>query len=560
MKRSYISNIQNLENINLLDEDSLEMTEQRIRGRDIAVLGLLLLLSLGTYTMVDATLENTPMELLEFSTFLGGSGDECMETIAYAFGSTTVDSKGNIIVVGRTTSTDFPLKNAFQDQLNGYTDSTISKFYPNGSLMFSTYFGGSQQELITGVAVDSDDNILIAGITGSSDFPLMNAFQSNSTNVSGGTTDCFITKFSEDGQSLLFSTYFGGTGNDWLYTMTVDSSDRIVISGTTQSTDFPLLHPVQDVNAGSLDIFVSLFEVDGQALLFSTYLGTTGIDHGRGIDFDSQGDIVLTGIVSSGNLTTEGAYQEEYAGGSSDAFLAKFHVNGTLAYFTFFGGASLEWGNALIVDSEDNVIITGFTTSDDLPTLNPYQDERVEYADMFITKFTPDGQSIVFSTYLGGSSVDHGNAITVDSHDNIIVTGQTNSVDFPTTLLYNTTSDYYSNVTLVAFDPDGSLLFSMAFGRLDNDIGIEVVWHSDYSFVILGYTRSTDFPVYEAYQGSNGGDYDMFIMKLNLENLMTTSPTSTSADGFPIGVLEGGIVLGIIAAVALALFVRKKLG
>jgi len=535
------------------------MSIQKIFRRKTAVFGFLMLLFLAAFSQAHATIENDPIELIEFSTFLGGTGDEHMD-VSYAFGSTVVDSKGNIIVVGQTTSIDFPLKDAYQDNISDYSDSTISKFHPNGSLIFSTYLGGSAQDLIMDVAVDSEDNIIIAGVTGSSDFPLMNAFKSNSTGVSAGSVDCFITKFSEDGQSLLFSTFFGGTGNDWLYTMNVDSNDRIAISGTTQSTDFPLLNPYQDTHAGALDIFVSLLEADGQSLLFSTYLGTTGIDHGRSIDFDSQGNVWLTGITASGDLATEGAYQEEYGGSSSDVFLAKFSVNGALAYLTFLGGNSIEWGNALAVDSEDNIILTGFTTSDDFPTMNPYQDERVEYADMFITKFTPSGQSVVFSTYMGGSSIDYGNAITVDPHDHIIVTGQTDSADFPTTFPLNTTEVSHNNVTLVVLNPDGSLLLSMIFGGEDDDVGIGVAWYSDYSFILVGYTESADFPIYEAYQGTyGGGEADMFIIKIDLQSLIET-PTSTTTDEFPLGVLEGSIVIGIIAVVALLLFIRKRAG
>ena len=547
-------------NINLLKRGDVELSTQRIFAKKLGLIGVLLLLFLGGISQANAITENNPIELIDFSTFLGGTGDERMENVPYAYGSTTVDSKGNIIVVGRTTSTDFPLKDAFQAHINGNSDGTISKFYPNGSLIFSTYLGGSAQEVPTDVAVDSEDNIIIAGVTGSDDFPVMNAFQSNFTGGLDGSADCFLTKLSEDGQTLLFSTYFGGTGSDWCYTMNVDSNDRIAISGATVSTDFPLLNPHQSAISGSLDIFLSLFEADGQSLLFSTYLGSTVVDHGRRIGFDSQGDILLTGIAGIGDLATEGAYQEVHGGGSTDVFLAKFHVNGTLAYLTFLGGASTEWANDLAIDSEDNIVITGFTMSDDFPIRNSYQDERVDYSDVFITKFTPNGQDIVFSTYMGGSSSDYGNAITIGPHDRIIVTGQTNSADFPTTLPLNTTESWYDNVSLIVLNPDGLLLVSMIFGGGDNDIGIGVAWHSDDSFIILGYTESADFPIHHAYQGAyGGGEADMFIIKIDLQSLLET-PTSTTTDEFPLGVLEGGIVIGIIAVVALLLLVRKRAG
>ena len=528
------------------------MLNRRVFRRIIVIIGFLMLL-VGALYHVDATLQNDPMELIEFSTFLGGTGDEQIENVAYAFGSTTVDSKGNIIVVGRTTSDDFPLKDAYQDHLNGYSDGTVSKFHSNGSLIFSTYLGGSAQEVPTDVAVDSEDNIIVAGVTGSSDFPLMNPYQSNFTGGSEGNADCFITKLSEDGQSLLFSTYFGGTGSDWCYTMNVDSDDRIAISGATESTDFPVLNAHQNTNSGSLDVFLSFLQADGQSLLFSTYLGTSSIDHGRRIGFDSQGNILLAGMTAIGDLATDGVFQDVHAGGSSDAFVAKFSTNGTLKFLTFLGGSLVEWANDLAVDSEDNVVVTGITTSDDFPTMNAYQGERTGSIEMFITKFAADGDAVVFSTYVGGSQSDYANAITTDSQDRIIVTGQTNSADFPTTIPITTTESLFNNVTLLVLDPVGSPLLSMMFGGSHHDLGIGVAWHSDDSYIIVGYTSSDDFPIKTAYQETNGGDNDMFITKLNLQGLIDL-PTP----GYSFGLLEGGLAIGILVVVVLLLMVKKR--
>ncbi len=526
--------------------------------KKITILGTLLLLLLGTFSIANATTENDPIELIDFSSFLGGAGDEHMD-VSYAFGSTAVDSKGNIIVVGRTTSADFPLKDAFQENLNGYSDGIISKFHPNGSLIFSTYLGGLAQEVPTDVAVDSEDNIIVAGVTGSPDFPVVNALKSNSTCVSGGTVDGFITKFSEDGQSLLFSTFFGGDRNDWLYTMNIDSTGRIAISGTTDSTDFPLLNPYQDTHAGALDVFLSLIEADGQSLLFSTYIGTAGVDHGRRVDFDSLGNVLVAGMSAIGDLATEGVYQEEHAGGSSDAFLAKFNQTGIMEYLTFLGGEDIEWGVDFAIDSEDNVVITGFTMSDEFPTSDPYQDMCAGYADIFITKLTPDGQSLAFSTYLGGSSPDYGNAITIDSYDRIIVTGQTKSADFPTTYPLGTTDSMHDAVSLAVLNHEGSLLLSTILGGQSNDNGIGIAWYSDDSFIVVGYTESDDFPIYEAYQGTyGGGDSDMFIMKLDLHDLLSITD---GGNGFTFGLVEGISVIGVIVVIAaLLVFVRKRGG
>lgn len=528
------------------------MSHQGIFGRKTAVFCSLVLLVVGAFYLAPVAAQENVTDLVGFSTFLGGTGDEHMD-VSYGFGATTVDLEGNIIVLGRTTSTDFPLKNAYQDSHNGGSDATLSKFYPNGSLMFSTYFGGIGEETPTEVVVDSENNIVIAGVTGSHDLPLVNAYKSNSSGIGAGAVDTFVAKFSPDGQTLLFSTFFGGSGSDWCYTLALDSEDRMVISGTTSSTDYPLLNAHQTSNAGTLDVFLALLEADGQTLLFATYLGTPTIDHGRRVAFDSHGDIMLVGMTGSGELATEGMHQEEFGGGGSDAFLAKFSTSGTLKYLTYIGGDSNDWGCDLALDSDDNAVITGFTSSGDFPTLNAIQSEGVTQPEMFITKVTPDGQNLVFSTYLGGSSSDYGNAVAVDSQDRIIVAGQTKSVNFPTTPPYSTTESYFDDVPLVVLSPSGSLLLSMVFGGGHHDVGISVAWHSDDIFVIAGYTESDGFPVLGAYQDTYGGNSDMFVMSIDLQGLI-----DLPQGGLPFGPMEVGIVMGVVGVVVVLFFIRKR--
>ncbi len=504
--------------------------------------------------MVDGIMETESIDLIEFSTFFGGTGSEYTD-VSYLFGNTVVDSQGNIIVVGQTTSADFPVKDAVQENLSESNDGTISKFYPNGSLIFSTYLGGTNQEYITDVAIDSEDNIVVAGFTGSADFPIVNAFKSNSSGVSPGDVDGFITKLSEDGQSLIFSTFFGGSGNDWLYTMNIDSDDRIAFSGTTDSTDFPLVNPHQVTNSGGREVFVVTMAADGQSLLFSTYLGTTENDHGRRVGFDSLGNVLVAGMSGTGNLATTGVYQEEHGGGNTDAFLAKYSLTGALEFFTFLGGGDSEWGVDLAIDSEDNIVVTGFTTSDDFPTSDPYQAELAGYADMFITKFTPDGQTAIFSSYLGGSSPDYSNAITIDPLDRIILTGQTKSTDFPITIPSAVTDSMHDNVSIIVMSPEGSLLLSVTFGGDSDDVGIGVAWYSDDTFIVVGYTASESYPIYEAYQDTYAGASDMFIMKIDLQDSLSESSDGT---GFTLGPLEIGIIIGMTGILILLILVRTK--
>jgi len=257
-------------------------------------------------------------EILEFSTFLGGTGDEqgTLSNLHY-LGDVVVDSEGNIIVVGSTSSTDFPVLNAYQDTFAGNIDVTVSKFSPEGTLLFSTYLGGSANDWANCVTLDSSDNIIIGGVTGSTDFPLEDPYQDTCMGGTESNADCFITKLAKNGQSLIFSTYFGNTGSDWCYSICVNNANQIAITGTTYSSNLPLLNPYQATHRGSLESFVTLFAANGQSLVFSTFLGSPGWDTGRGVSFDSNGDLLATGQMASVNIGTPGVFQQSFGGGSS---------------------------------------------------------------------------------------------------------------------------------------------------------------------------------------------------------------------------------------------------
>ncbi|NHJ41180.1 MAG: hypothetical protein FK731_14200, partial [Asgard group archaeon] len=495
-----------------------------------------------TCDLIKATVEDNKPAFIDFSTFLGGTGDEqgLVANLHY-LGDTAVDSKGNIIVIGRTTSIDFPVFNAFQDSHNGNLDVTVSKFYPNGSLIFSTYLGGSAHEWATSVEIDSEDNIVLAGITGSEDFPLENPYQSEHMGGAESNADIFVAKLAEDGQSLIFSTFLGGTNSDWCYTLKLDANDRIAISGTTSSTNFPLLNPHQNSFRGILDSYLTVFEADGQSLLFSTYLGTTGQDNGRGIGFNSYG-VFLTGQMGVGDLGTEGAFQGTHAGGTLDAYLARFNINGTLEYFSFLGGTAVDRGNDIAIDGNENIILTGYTMSSNYPVLNAYQEENKGSCELFITKLNPTGENIIFSTYLGGGGIETGEALTVDQENNILITGKTKSNDYPITHNPNRTYELTEYDAFVSkIKDDGSrLLFSTTFGGEEEDVGIGICWYLNQSYVISGFTKSEEWPIYHAYQGEYAGNCDLFLMKISTEDVVEIP---TSEIGIVVGVVGGCIII-----------------
>ncbi len=473
-----------------------------------------------TCELIRTTVENNEPDLYDFSTYLGGTGDERGISASLNYlGDTAVDSEGNIIVVGRTASDDFPVFNPYQENRSGGIDATISKFYPNGTLIFSTYLGGTANEWITGVAIDSEDNIVFAGITGSTNFPVQNPYQGTHQGGTEGNADCFVSKLSSNGQNLLYSTFFGGSDSDWCYEMNIDDEDRIGITGTTQSTNLPLVNAYQNSPNGGLEGYVTVFESDGQSLVYSTYLGSTSTDHGRGLVFDTEGNLYLTGVIGSSNHGTPGVYQPVF-GGSLDAYLAKFSLTGTLEYFTYLGGTYTDRGNDLIVDPSGNIIITGYTGSDDFPTKKSIQKDRGGWNDVFITKFDPLAQEIAYSTYYGGSNTDEGYAITCDLAGNAIITGLTESSDFETTFPSNVNMDE-RNGFLLKLNPKGRLMFSCELGGEDTDVGVGIAWHSNSSYIITGFTQSDEFPIYHATQGVYGGNVDMFVMKVDTLALET---------------------------------------
>ncbi|MHA1308540.1 MAG: SBBP repeat-containing protein [Candidatus Heimdallarchaeota archaeon] len=309
-------------------------------------------------------------ELVDFSTYLGGTGDELGVAASLHFlAEVIVDSAGNIIVVGRSAATDFPTLNAYQATNAGSIDATVSKFAPDGTLLFSTYLGGAYHDWANCVALDSDDNIIIGGITGSANFPLENPYQDTLLGGSESNADIFVSKLSSNGQTLMYSTYFGHTGSDWCYSIACNDAGQIAFTGTTLSLNFPLVNPTQLSSSGFTEGYLTLLNADGQSIKFSTYLGSTSYDQGRGVTFDGNGDVLLTGFMGTANHGTDGVFQKNFAGSSSDAYLAKFKANGTMKYFSFLGGSGLERANDIQVDSENNIIITGYTSSENFPIL-----------------------------------------------------------------------------------------------------------------------------------------------------------------------------------------------
>jgi len=404
-----------------------------------------------------AKLDPTGSTLL-FATYLGGNGND-------SAGSIALDSGGNVIVAGWTSSANFPTSNAFQSTCSSCassdptsrSDAFVSKLNATGTqLLYSTYLGGSGGDGAGGVALDASGRVLVTGFTISSNFPTTTgAFQmayGGNNNVVDNWGDVFIAKLDttqSGAASLLFSTYLGGSSADGGSAIAVDAAGFIFVTGTTRSANFPTANAFQSACAScsaattgpagptpTYDAFVSKLNASGTALVYSTFLGGNDYDAGRGIVLDRLGNAHVAGATRSNNFpTTAGAFQTSYRG-VGDAFVTKLNAAGsTLMYSSFVGGSGYDIATGMALDSAGNAYLAGSSGSDDFPTVNPLQGYSGGACDLgdwgllpcwdaVVLKIDPSGSMLIYSTYLGGAGADDSGAgIAVDSVGDAYVAG-----------------------------------------------------------------------------------------------------------------------------------------
>jgi Beta-propeller repeat/Viral BACON domain len=464
--------------------------------------------------------------VLSYSTYLGGS------SIDYAFGI-AVDSSGSAYVTGETQSADFPTENPIQGSDAGFFNVFVSKLAPDGSaLLYSTYLGGSGSDEGWAIAVDSSGNAYVTGVANSADFPTANAIQGSRA----GIRDAFVTKLAPDGSALLYSTYLGGSTYDYGYAVAADTDGNAYVAGETVSTDFPVVNAMQGVyGGGDSDGFVAKLAPDGSALLYSTYLGGTDYDYSYGVAVDSNGYAVITGQTDSTDFPTVDAIQTNY-GGWGDAFLTRLAADGSAVYSTYLGGNSSDSGIGVAVDSSGNAYVTGGTSSSNFPTANPIQGSKAGSTNAFVSKLAPDGSALLYSTYLGGSISDQGQAIAVDASGNAYVAGSTSSTDFPIQDSFQSSYGGSTDAFVAKLAPDGSaLLYSAYLGGSSSEGATGIAADADGNAYVSGYTQSTDFPTQNAIQSSFGGSVDAFVAKIGppapVLSIDSTSLNFTAIEG-----------------------------
>ena len=471
---------------------------------------------------------NQPLTIdpvLFFSTYLGGSGDDVGQSIA-------LDLDGNIYVAGYTTSQNFPTTvGAFQPVHNVALNAAfITKYNPiANAILYSTYLGGIQagNSPVYGqsVVVDWLGSAYLTGYTANTQFPTTpGAFQD--TFNAGDPYDAFVTKLSPNGSALLYSTYLGGAGDDFGMAIGLDWLGSAYVTGSTRSANFPKSPSAYQQNLRGLqDAFVTKLNANGSGV-YSTYLGGTGEDTGRGIavDFFLGYAYIVGDTTSATSFPLSSAYQSSYGGGGSDAFVTKLNDGGSqLIYSTFLGGNGNDFGHGIAFDAPGNVYVTGETDSTNFPLQNPIQAAIGGGQDAFVTKLNAAGSALVYSTYLGGNGIDYGMAIALDGTANAHVTGSTASTNFPLAKAFSATYGGGNGDAFVTeVNAAGSaLVYSTYLGGSTYDEGKGIAVDAAGVAYLTGLTGG-NFSLWHAFQpGYGGGTSDAFLFKLGMGSTTT---------------------------------------
>ena len=387
-------------------------------------------------------------------------------------------------------------------------------------ITYSTFLGGSGQDEATAVALDASGDAVVVGYAASTNFA-----QSSPTKMrqNAGGVDAFVAKLHDLGETIVYCTYIGGSGDDRALAAAVDPQGNAYITGYTTSANFPVTTGAfQTKLGGPRDAFVVKLNAAGSALVYSSYLGGSGSDTGYGIAVNN-GFAYVTGDTNSTNFPVQGAFQSTNKGGY-DAFLTQMSITGGgIVFSTYLGGSADDHASAIAVNSIGNAFVVGSTYSPDFPVANALQTNSGGNQDAFVTKFNTNGASLSFSTYLGGSGgtvglIEEADGVAVDSNGNVIVAGTTSSHDFPVTA--NAAQATYGGGNtdgfLVKLDPTGKNMLTSTYiggSSLDHVTGVAV---DPMNYIlVVGYTASTDFPNIRSVQAANKGGYDGFLFKLN---------------------------------------------
>ncbi len=538
--------------------------------------------AIGEY---DATRPLIIDPLINYASTVGGEGHDRGEAIA-------VDHAGHGYLVGTTNSFTFPVTDqAFQASAIGTDrDVFVTKFdTATGDILFSTYIGGEGHDWATGVAVDEQGLAYLTGYTRSLTFPTRNPFQA----TRNGTRDAFVLKLAQDGASLHYSTYLGGAKKERARSIVVDHLGQASVTGDTTSGDFPTEQAIDAVlGAGGKvpksDAFVTTLNAQGDALVFSTYLGGAAKDRGYSLAIDQAGHLYLTGMTKKVGAKqarttptamfpiTPGAFQPTFGGGSMDAFVAKINptVGGpdALGYASYVGGTGKDVGLGIFVAEDQQVYLTGWTKNKKRGPGFPVTADAVDPTanggkDAFLAQVNPavnGPEGLVYATYLGGKKHDEGTAVGMDGFGRVCVAGTTASRDFPLENPFTGQDAWHGGtdgfLTKWTEEKTALLFSSYVGGQADDELTGMALDQENFAY-LTGQTRSTDFPLVPESNGPLGqdGPQALLLKVQDPVDIVFELVTNTVETQLEVGTQESWEVLWLNGGPDVATQVRLRL-
>ncbi|MFB3908372.1 MAG: hypothetical protein ACE15D_08195 [Candidatus Eisenbacteria bacterium] len=475
-----------------------------------------------------------PLALL-WSGYLGGSLEEYGEGIVRR-------EDGTILVAGSVRSPDLPTTpGAYAESLSGGWDVFVAALSAGGdSLLWCTYLGGAGVELLQTLACDPEGRPVLTGKTESDDFPTTPGAYDRTY---GGGSDAFVAKLTAAGDALVFSTYLGGDGYEIAFGLLDDPIVGLVVAGYTQSPLFPTTPGAYDPSYnGGFDIFVTKLSGDGGAILWSTLLGGWSDDRVYDLDRDGMGNLLLTSWTQSPDFpTTRGAFDETY-NGAGDAYAAKLSSGGNdLLWSTFLGGAELERAYGIVAMQDGGAVVAGLARSPDFPLGGGGYDTQLDGpGDGFVLRLDATAASVLWGTFLGGAGDDACADLAIDVEGRPVVTGTTDSADFPTTAgafdrELGGTGDGFATVVDAT---GGGLAWSSFVGGGGQERAKALALTGPAEISIAGDTESSDFPAGSAcFDSSYAGMVDAFVCGLRIRQPAAAGDgTEDGAQALPAGV------------------------
>ncbi len=460
--------------------------------------------------IADGTVDSYIIAPLLSSTVFGGANRDFLEDIA-------IDYNGYIYAIGRTYSSSFQLTSSL-DTYNPENDLDcfVAKFDPNGTMVCTTFIGGTNWDRGESIDVDLVGQVYITGYTASMDFPIVspNSFEQN---YQGGFCDSFILKLDSQITTILHSSFIGGSSGDYARAISVDSTGTVFIVGHTGSFDFPIVNSETHYHGGVSDVFILSLDSSRNSLIFSTLSGGASQDYCEDIALGEQ-YIYLTGYTDSEDFQNTHEIKDKESIDFDSYVMKLSKTSGDLIYSTVVGSSTDDFAYSLDIDSLGNAYVTGYTKGLDFPSIDSYDSSFNGKRDIFVFKLGKDGTNLEYSTYVGGYGNDRSISIMIDNRDCANIVGYSDSRNFPQTDPNGRyQGGFYDSVVFRLSGTGEKLEYSRFVGGLGNDRGRAIIVDNRRNIFIAGVSDSSNFPM--NYGGMMMyGLSDCFIIKISTDD------------------------------------------